>query len=103
MLKLRFREEWMPRHSDWNKSFDPFKYEWAVEDGRFHSHNNDELVDIVALGAPNGEWLRIPRNLINLTDVINLYEDGHCKTSDAYGWVDGKYVFLEDVEKNSFP
>ena len=103
MLKLRFREEWMPRHSDWNKSFDPFKYEWAVEDGRFHSHNNDELVDIVALGAPNGEWLRIPRNLINLTDVINIYEDGHCKPSNAYGWVDGKYVFIEDVEKNSFP
>ena len=92
----------MPHHSDWEKSFDPFKYEWAVEDGRFHLYNDDELVDIVALGAPNGEWLRIARNLINLTDVINLYEDGHCKPNDAYyGWVDGKYVFLEKGEKNS--
>ena len=98
MLKLRFKEEWMPRYCDWNKSFDPFKYEWAIEDGRFHSCNNDEFVDLVALDAPNGEWIRIQRKLINLTDVINLYEDCHCKPSNAYGWVNGEYVFLEDVE-----
>ena len=96
MLQLRFREEWMPHHSDWDKSFDPFKYEWAVDDGRFHLYNDDELVDIVALGAPNGEWLRIARNLINLTDVINLYDDGHCKPNDAYGWVDGKFVSIKN-------
>ena len=101
MLKLRFREEWMPHHSDWDKSFDPFKYVWVIEDGRFHAHNNDEFVDIAAVDAPHGEWMRLSRNLINLTDVINLYEDGHCKPSDAYGWVDGRYVFLEDGKKNS--
>ena len=78
--------------------YNPFKYEWAIEDGRFHSFNNDEFVDLVALDAPNGEWIRIQRKLINLTDVINLYEDCHCKPSDAYGWVNGEYVFLEDVE-----
>ena len=98
MLKLRFREEWLPHHSDWDKSFDPFKYVWVIEDGRCHAHNDDEFVDIAAVDAPHGEWMRLSRNLINLTDVINLYEDGHCKPSDAYSWVDGRYVFLEDIK-----
>ena len=92
MLKLRFRKEWLPNHSDLDKSFDPFKYEWVIEDGSSHAYN-DEFVDISALNAPNGEWLRISRNLINLSDVINLYEDGHCKPNGVYDWVDGEHVF----------
>jgi len=97
MIKIRFRREWTPAISDWDDDFDPCAYEWVVEDGRWH--NSHEFVDIRALNAPKGEWLRIGRAKITLTDIINLYDSDLSSKSDAYGYNEkGEWVFNNDAK-----
>lgn len=84
--------EWLPLYSDWDDLFDPFAYEWVIENGRWHDSN--EFVDLKAVDAPNGEWMRIRRDQITLCDIINLYDSDLSLKSDAYDYDEnGNWIF----------
>ena len=65
-------------------------------DGRWH--DNTEFVDLTTIDAPHGEWLRIRRDKITLSDIINLYDtkDNLSVKSDHYDYDEnGKWTFLD--------
>ena len=96
MIKIKLRPELVPTISGWSPDFDPLAYTWYVEDGRWH--DNTEFVDLIAIDAPHGEWLRIRRDKITLSDIVNLYdtEDNLSVKSDHYDYdKNGKWTFLE--------
>ena len=101
MIKIKLRPELIPTISDWSPDFNPLDYLWYIENGRWH--DNTEFVDLIAIDAPHGEWLRIRRDKITLSDIVNLYDTGDNLSvkSDHYDYDEnGKWTFLEGDSKN---
>ena len=101
MLKFRFnKEKWGPGLSDWDPEFDPTKFIWVIEKGRFfkgYKPDKDEFIDMYALDSPGGEWMRIGACMVTLEDCINLYDEDFTVQNPAYD-EDGN--FIEETEEN---
>lgn len=88
MIKFRFnKEKWKPKFSDWKHGFDPSKYIWVIDKGRFsknHQQDKDEFIDMYALDSPGRERIRIDACMVTLEDCINLYDDNFTVQKPAY-------------------